>query len=150
MCTVAIGNTLGCPGDSAKELAAGTTPTAYGAVDDQLNSNHPWLTTGTGSQAKPVITYAAIIGSDTNPQQHDVVMTVVYAYHPLIPIPGLLSSTVQIAQIYQNDGENAAMDAAVPSDPQGSCISHNREAVRDERCHSHDHQGLSFRTPDVM
>ncbi len=112
--TAAIGDTLGCPGDSAqKELAANHTPTAYGAVDDQLNSNRPWLTTSTGSQAKPVITYAAIIGNSTNSQQDDVVMTVAYAYHPLLPIPGLLSSTVEIAQTYR-------MMVETPQPPQGT------------------------------
>ncbi len=100
--TAAIGDTLGCPGDSAaQELSQGHHPTVYGAVDDQINHDQPWLTTGSGQSAKRVVTYAALVGNASNPQQDNMIITVAYAYHPVIPIPGLLPNPVEIAQTYQ-------------------------------------------------
>lgn len=100
--TATIGDTLGCPGNSAEtQLANGQPPTVYGVVDDQINNDAPWLTSGSGTSAKPLITYAAVIGNQSNPQQNDILITVAYPYHPILPIPGLLPSQIEIAQTYQ-------------------------------------------------
>lgn len=100
--TAAIGDSLGCPGDSAEtQLANGQPPTMYGIVDDQINNDAPWLTSGSGTSAKPLITYAAVIGNPSNAQQNDILITVAYPYHPMLPIPGLLPSQIEIAQTYQ-------------------------------------------------
>jgi len=98
----AIGDPLGCPGDSANaQEQAGNPPTVYGIVDDQINSDTPWMSAGSGSSAKDLISFAAVIGDQTNPQQNEVMVTVVYRYNPLIPIPGLLPSSVMIHATYQ-------------------------------------------------
>ncbi|MCY0878475.1 MAG: pilus assembly protein [Firmicutes bacterium] len=94
----AIGDTLGCPGDSADaELAAGNPPTVYGVVDDEINNDRPWLQ----ANGQSLIAFAAVVGNQANPQNNTVMVTVVYPYHPLLPIPGLLPSSVTIAQTYQ-------------------------------------------------
>ncbi|MCY0880328.1 MAG: pilus assembly protein [Firmicutes bacterium] len=94
----AIGDTLGCPGDSANaELAAGDPPTVYGMVDDEINNDRPWLQ----ANGQSLITFAALVGNQTNPQNNNVMVTIVYPYHPLLPIPGLLPSALTIAQTYQ-------------------------------------------------
>ncbi|PSR28692.1 MAG: hypothetical protein C7B43_09775 [Sulfobacillus benefaciens] len=120
--TAAIGDTLGCPGDSAAtQLSQGHHPTVYGAVDDQLNHDKPWLSTGSGSTAIPVISYAAIIGNDANPQQNNVIVTVAYSYHPVIPIPGLLPNPVEVAQTYQMMVETPQpSNGTTPTMPTGS------------------------------
>jgi len=100
--TATIGDTLGCPGDSAEtQLANGQSPTVYGIVDNQINNDSPWLTSGSGTSAKPLITYAAVIGNPSNAQENDILVTVAYPYHPILPIPGLLPSEIEIAQTYQ-------------------------------------------------
>lgn len=99
--SAAIGDTLGCPGDSAEaQLSSGLAPTVYGVVDNQLN-NDPALSPGTGAGALPVVSYAVVVGNQTNSQQNDILMTVAYPYHPVIPIPGLLPGTTEIAETYQ-------------------------------------------------
>ena len=120
--TAAIGDTLGCPGDSAlHELSLGQHSTVYGMVDDQINHDQPWLTTATGSTAKPVIAYAAIIGNSTNVQQQNVLLTVAYPYQPLIPLPGLLPAHLVIAQTYQMMVETAQpSNATSTTQPTGS------------------------------
>ncbi len=120
--TAAIGDTLGCPGNSAlQELSQGHHPTVYGMVDDQINHDQPWLTTTAGSTAKPVITYAAIIGNSTNVQQQNVLLTVAYPYQPLIPLPGLLPAHLVIAQTYQMMVETAPPShATTTTQPTGS------------------------------
>ena len=123
--TAAIGDTLGCPGDSAAtEVAQGHHATVYGAVDDQINHDKPWLNTGSGSQARPVISYAAILGTSTNPQQNYVIITVAYLYHPLIAIPALMPNPIEIAQTYQmmvqtpqpSNGTTSTMPTGSPYD----------------------------------
>lgn len=102
--SASIGDTMGCPGDSAaSQLAAGNTPTVYGVVDDQLNGNR-WLSS---EHITTPITYAAVLGNQSNGQQNDVVVTVAVPYHPVVPIPRLLPSTVEIAQTYEMMVQNA-------------------------------------------
>jgi len=97
-----IGDTLGCPGDSAtNQLASGNPPTVYGVVDDQINHDQPWLTTRIGSSPIPVISYAAIVGNQQNTQQNNILLTVAYPYRPLLSIPGLLPTQLEISETYQ-------------------------------------------------
>ena len=119
--SAALGDTMGCPGDSAEtELGDGQPATVYGVVDDQLNNNKA-LSPTSGSTPLPVVTYAAVIGNQSNSQENDILMTVAYAYHPVIPIPGLLPSTVEIAETYQMMVETApASDAVSATEPTGS------------------------------
>ena len=120
--SAAIGDTLGCPGNSAlQELSHGSRPTVYGMVDDQINHDQPWLTTTTSSTAKPVVTYAAVIGNRANAQQQNVLLTVAYPYQPLIPLPGLLPAHLVIAQTYQMMVETAQPShATTTTQPTGS------------------------------
>jgi Flp pilus assembly protein TadG len=93
-----IGDTMGCPGDSAAaQLAAGKNPTVYGVVDDQIQTNR-WLA---GQNTTTPVSYAAIIGLQDDSQQNNVMITVSLPYHPVVPIPGLLPSTIQISQTYE-------------------------------------------------
>ena len=117
----ALGDTMGCPGDSAEtELGNGQPATVYGVVDDQLNNNKA-LSPTSGGNPLPVISYAAMIGNQSNSQANDILMTVAYAYHPVIPIPGLLPSTVEIAETYQMMVETApASNAITAIEPTGS------------------------------
>lgn len=97
-----IGDSLGCPGDSATaQEAAGKPPTVYGVVDSQVNSDGPWLSATGSSGALPLISYAAIIGDQTNPQENMVLVTVSYPYHPVLPIPGLLPSSLTLHTTYE-------------------------------------------------
>lgn len=119
--TAAIGDTLGCPGDSAEsQLAAGSPPTVYGAVDNQLTSDQ-WIAIGSGTSALPVISYAAIVGNQSNSQQNDVLMTLAYAYHPVFSFPGLLPSTIEITDTYQMMVQTAQPpNATTTTEPTGS------------------------------
>ncbi len=111
--SAALGDTLGCPGDSAEtELGQGKPATVYGVVDDQLNNNKA-LSPTSGGTPLPVVSYAAVIGNQSNAQQNDILMTVAYAYHPVIPIPGLLPGTVEIAETYQMMVETPAPSNAL-------------------------------------
>lgn len=93
-----IGDTLGCPGDSAAaQLASGSNPTVYGVVDDQISANR-WLA---GDKTNTPIAWAGIIGTQADSQQNNVMITVALAYHPVVPIPGLLPSTIEISQTYE-------------------------------------------------
>ncbi len=114
---VAIGDTIGCPGDSASaQLAQGKTPTLYGVVDDQINGNR-WLAS---SYTTPV-SFAAVIGNQSDSQQNNIIVTVAIPYHPLIPIPGLLPTTLEIAQTYEMMMENPQpSDSVTASEPTGS------------------------------
>ncbi|PSR23933.1 MAG: hypothetical protein C7B45_01210 [Sulfobacillus acidophilus] len=114
-----IGDSLGCPGDSAtSQLAAGDSPTVYGLVDDQLDTNK-WL--NLENSDVPVVSYAAIVGNESNTEQDTVLMTVALTYHPMVPIPGLLPSTVEIAQTYQMMVQNAQpSDGLTTSQPTGA------------------------------
>jgi Flp pilus assembly protein TadG len=113
-----IGDTLGCPGDSAiAQLAAGDTPTVYGLVDDQINTNR-WISQNADL---PVVSYAAIVGDNTDAEQNTVLMTVALAYHPVVPIPGLLPSTVEISQTYQMMVQNPQpADGLTTQEPTGT------------------------------
>ena len=98
----AIGNTMGCPGDSALvQLTKGDAPTLYGVVDDQINGDH-WLS----PTASTLVSFAAQVGNQTDSQQNNLMVTVALPYHPLVPIPGLLSTSVEIAQTYEMMAEN--------------------------------------------
>jgi Flp pilus assembly protein TadG len=121
--TAVIGDSMGCPGDSATaQLAEGSQPTVYGAVDSQINNDNPWLTTNSSTGPKPVISYAAVVGNETNPQQTEVVITVAYPYKPLLPIPGILPGSVVIASTYQMmvqvpQAQPGATQPTLPSGP---------------------------------
>jgi Flp pilus assembly protein TadG len=103
--TAAIGDTLGCPGDLAStQLANNQSPTVYGAVDQQIASDGPWLTIASGSGFKPLISFAAIVSttqSSSGPSQDEVVITVAYPYKPLLAIPGILPGSLVIAATYE-------------------------------------------------
>lgn len=108
-----IGSTLGCPGDSAsEELASGHPATVYGIVNDQLKGNR-WLSHDVGSTP---ITYAAVIGSQVNSQQNEVLLTVSVPYHPVVPIPTLLPSTIEISDTYQMMVQNSQASNATTTD----------------------------------
>ena len=96
-----IGETFGCPGNSAAAaLATGQSPTVYGEVDDQLA--HGGLPVHPGSGAPlPVISYGAVLTNSGNTAQDNVEITIAYPYHPPFTAFGLLSSTIMIAQTYQ-------------------------------------------------
>lgn len=98
-----IGSTLGCPGDSAKaQIQAGTTATVYGVVDDQINQS-VGLSTGSGSNAKKVLTPTPTIVTNPNGTtgaNSIVTVTVSMTYHPIVPIPGLLPPSMTIKQAY--------------------------------------------------
>lgn len=106
--SAAIGETLGYPGDSAQtQLSDGQSATVYGQVDDQINESRPWMTVGSSKNPLPVITYAAILGNNGNTQENDVEITIAYPYTPLVPLPGLLPSTIEITKTYQMMVETA-------------------------------------------
>lgn len=113
----AIGDTMGCPGDSSNtQLANNEPPTVYGIVDNVINNDTPWLKAG----SQPLITFAAIIGNQSNVQQNNALITVVYPYHVLVPIP-LLPSTINIAQTYQMMVQTPQpSDATTTTEPTGS------------------------------
>lgn len=113
-----IGDTMGCPGDSAaKELASGHQATVYGVVDDQLNGNR-WLSS---DRVPTSISYAAIIGNQSDSQQNNVMITVAIPYHPIIPIPGLLPAQMEIAQTYEMMVQNPQpTNAVTTAEPTGS------------------------------
>lgn len=113
-----IGDTMGCPGDSAQsQLASGSAPTVYGVVDDQLNGNR-WLSP---SLTPYSVSFAAVVGNQSNSQNNNIVVTVAVPYHPLIPIPGLLPTTMEIAQTYEMMVQNAQPSNAITTtEPTGS------------------------------
>lgn len=113
-----IGDTMGCPGDSAaKALASGNQATVYGVVDDQLNGNR-WLSS---DMIPTSISYAAIVGNQSDSLQNNVMITVAVPYHPVIPIPGLLPAHMEIAQTYEMMVQNPQPSNAVTtSEPTGS------------------------------
>lgn len=107
--SAAIGETFGCPGDSAQTQLNNNQPaTVYGQVDDQINGSRPWMTIAT-TNPLPVISYAAILAqsSSQNPLESDVEITIAYPYSPLIPLPGLLPNTIEITKTYQMMVETA-------------------------------------------
>lgn len=113
-----LGDTMGCPADSAEqELAQGSVPTVYGVVDDQLHGNR-WIA---GDLNSTPISLATVIGSQSNGQQDTVLLTVAIPYHPLVPIPALLPATLEIAQTYEMMVQNPQpSNATTSSEPVGS------------------------------
>lgn len=113
-----IGDTMGCPGNSAViQLAAGQNPTVYGVVDDQITTNQ-WL--ASEHTATP-ITFAAVVGNQSTATQNTVMVTVALAYHPVVPLPGLLPATVEIAQTYEMLVQNnQPANATTTTEPTGS------------------------------
>ncbi len=112
-----IGSSLGCPGDSAQtQLSHGKSVTVYGIVDDQLKANR-WLA---GSVPSTPITYAVVIGNQSDFQDNEVLLTVRVPYHPVVPIPKLLPSTVEITDTYEMLVQNSqASNAITTSEPTG-------------------------------
>ncbi|MCL8208457.1 MAG: pilus assembly protein [Actinomycetia bacterium] len=104
----AIGDPLGCPGDSAK---AGQQ-TIYGYVDDQIN-----LGLGLSapkSPAKTLLTPPPTLSVDpADTAQDDVTVTVAYPYQPLIVIPGVMPATVTLTQTYTMMVQNQPPPGAV-------------------------------------
>ena len=118
----ALGAPFGCPGDSAQAaLSQGQTPTVYGWVDDALNADRPWLSAGSASQPTPAVSYAALAGSSASPPGPTVILTVALAYHPLIPLPGLLPATVELASTFrmlqQQPPPSGGTQTTLPSGP---------------------------------
>jgi Flp pilus assembly protein TadG len=97
----AIGDPLGCPGDSAQ---AGQQ-TIYGYVDDQINLglglSAPKSPAKTLLQPPPTMTV-----NPSDSAQDDVTVTVTYPYQPLIVIPGIMPATVTLTQAYTMMVEN--------------------------------------------
>ena len=115
--SAAIGETLGCPGQSAQtQIANGDTPTVYGEVDDQLNHDQPWLSTHTKGSPLPVISFAAQAPQSSTSANSNMWITVAYAYHPLVPAPGLPDPT-EIFTTYQ-----VMVQTAQPSDGLSSTL----------------------------
>ncbi|WP_244232819.1 hypothetical protein, partial [Methylacidiphilum caldifontis] len=115
---MALGDTLGCPGDSAQtQLQSGQSATVYGVVDDTINADRPFLSTAGLTGPLPVVTWAAFIGNQTNPQQNNAELTVAYAYHPVIPLPGVLPSTVWITDTVQMMVQTPPPSNAVTTSP---------------------------------
>ena len=114
--TLALGNQLGCPGDSAalqeqtlQQNPNGTSPvTVYGVVDDQINDGFMMSPNSSSGTAVPFLTWDAQGTYNTaweypdsnNTQQLYATVEVFYPYHPIIPIPGLLPSTIILHQTY--------------------------------------------------
>lgn len=107
--SAALGNSLGCPGNSAtKEQQQGQALTIYGLVDDQINQGFAMSIIQGGSPypvlSKPGTTPSsnAVIES-TDPQdpaQEYVTVTVSYPYRPVVPLPGLLPAHLMLQQSY--------------------------------------------------
>ncbi|AEJ41232.1 hypothetical protein TPY_3074 [Sulfobacillus acidophilus TPY] len=97
----------------------------YGMVDDQINHDQPWLTTMMGSSPIPVISYAAIIGNQFNAQQNNILLTVAYPYRPVLPIPGLLPTQMEITETYQ-------MMVETPQPPNGTTTTEPTGSPYDE------------------
>lgn len=108
----AIGDPLGCPGDSAK---AGQE-TIYGHVDDEIN-----LGLGLSAPKSPAKTLLTPLPTMTvNPNdtvQDDVTVTVTYPYQPLIVIPGIMPGTVTLAQAYTMMVQNQPPPGSVVPGP---------------------------------
>jgi Flp pilus assembly protein TadG len=106
----AIGQNIGCPGDSLNPNSPNyqSTPTLYAVVDQQINQGFGMSDLVPGETN----TYRALLGttpsqypqetqpSSTNPDLSYVTVNVYYRYQPLIAIPGLLPSTVYLEQSY--------------------------------------------------
>ena len=101
----AIGQNIGCPGDT---LSSSHTPTLYGVVDQQIGQGFGLSDQVPGQPGA----YRALLGSTaaqypqetetstTNGSLAYVTVNVYYKYQPLIAIPGLLPSTMYLAQSY--------------------------------------------------
>ncbi len=101
----AIGQNLGCPGDT---LSGATTPTLYAVVDQQIGQGFGLSDQVPGQPG----TYRALLGaqpgqypqesqpSSTNSNLSYVTVNVYYKYQPIIAIPGLLPSTMYLTQSY--------------------------------------------------
>lgn len=98
----AIGQSIGCPGDT---LSGSTSPTLYAVVDQQIGQGFGMSDQVPGQPG----TYRALLGpqypvetvpSTTNGNLSYVTVNVYYKYQPLIAIPGLLPSTMYLAQSY--------------------------------------------------
>ncbi len=107
--SAALGNALGCPGDSANEQQLKGNPlTIYGLVDDQINLGFNMSVMQNGS-AYPVLTIpgssppsSSVIETidPQDPAEEYVTVTVNYPYHPVIPLPGLLPAHLLLHQSY--------------------------------------------------
>ncbi len=99
-----VGDTVGCPGDSAQqEMSSGQPTTIYGVVDDEVNQGMG-LNVGSGSSAQSVLTPPPTLQT-TDPQNQSstnslVTVSVTLPYHPLVPFPGLLPSSMTLTQSY--------------------------------------------------
>lgn len=143
--TLALGNQLGCPGDSAalqeqalqsstspspsettEPSAAGPSPvTVYGVVDDQINDGFGMSVNSSSGQAVPFLTWDAQ-GTDNTvweyPDSNDsfqkyATVEVFYPYHPIVPIPGLLPSTIMLHQTYSMMVQTPQSPSALSSPP---------------------------------
>lgn len=98
----AIGLAMGCPGDSALAQTASTPQqplTIYGMVDDQINRGVGL--SAPASPGKALLAPAPELKVQTADSTEDVVTVAVhYAYQPLLPIPGILPSTMSLDQSY--------------------------------------------------
>lgn len=132
--TLALGNQLGCPGDSAalqeQALESATTVgpspvTVYGVVDDQINDGFGMSVNSSSGQAVPFLTWDAQ-GTDNTvweyPDSNDsfqeyATVEVFYPYHPIVPIPGLLPSTIMLHQTYSMMVQTPQSPSALSSSP---------------------------------
>lgn len=121
----AIGQSIGCPGDS---LTVGSphyvsTPTLYAILDQQIGQGFGMSDAVPGQPS----VYRAMLGSttaqypqetqpsSTNPQLSYVTVNVYYAYQPVIAIPGLLPSTMYLEQSYTMMMESSTPGTLTPS-----------------------------------
>lgn len=128
--TLALGDPLGCPGQSAAQAMANSSNaypvTVYGVVDDQINNGFGMNITANGSPS-PVLTldaggtYTTVweyqTGSASSSQQTYGTVEVFYVYHPIIPIPGLLGSTVVLHQTYSMMVETPEPESDLSAQP---------------------------------
>lgn len=109
-----LGTAVGCPGDSAKYQVSvlNQDATVYGVVDDQINQS-VGLSTGSPPNAIPVLTPQPNYVTDSSqPNGADsfVTVSVTMPYHPVVPVPGLLPTSMQITQTY-----SMMMEGAIPT-----------------------------------
>ncbi len=121
----AIGQNIGCPGDT---LSGATTPTLYAVVDQQIGQGFGLSDQVPGQPG----TYRALLGPqypvETQPSPTDsslsyVTVNVYYKYQPLIAIPGLLPSTMYLAQSYtmmMQDPAGSLSPSGCPNGPGAS------------------------------
>ncbi len=100
----AIGDSVGCPGDSASSQLSSNPPepeTIYGMVDNQINQGFGLSAPASNDSPQSFLTPPPEqYSSSSAPSEDFIQVNIAYPYTPIIPIPGLLPAKLTIAQSY--------------------------------------------------